>query len=414
MKKLTSVLLSVAMLLTMAVMFSGCGGKSNSSSQKAAKVEDNPEFTQHFKFAGPSGYATILGVDDDYYHELYRSFSDNQSRQKYKTLEDFYDDCEINIISGGENGKLKNGDVLTLKFKETLAPEIVKENNYDKNLYTSNEFTYVVNGLPNPEIVDDITMDDIEVTYRIDAEGTHPCINRNENYPYPITCEVSEKNKNVVNGDEVEISVGIDNDDEDYQKYTYKNSYTKLKFTAENVPEIPETLDGIDTSEFDKQLFKVKKTQNNDLNEDQVGKTYAYDDEIFFGNSSNIEKFCPKYNYDAVVGSVENSKIVTDIKDNYFVSNNQAYYALYFGQKSASIVDSQNYTYEIYGFYVCPVAVINGKLVIAAEGYSRFSDTIDDSNSFCIRACRLNTKSGIVQNFNNYKKYIEGDSNSVY
>ena len=158
MKKLTSVLLSVAMLLTMAVMFSGCGGPS----EKAI-------YPKSIKVEGTNGHGVIdERLSTDLVSEKRRMAEKAANRDlydHYKSLKKVYNDCVVTVVDG-ENKNLSNGDTVTIK--------ITSDRGYDKDMLEQlgisedelsfEEFKYEVQGLNEPQEVE-AKKDDIDIEF---------------------------------------------------------------------------------------------------------------------------------------------------------------------------------------------------------------------------------------------------------
>lgn len=433
MKKIISLILCVTLLLTIGTVISGCG----------ESVEDNPKFTKQFVFFGPSGFAKLMGVNYEYYDDL-KDDVDFSNKQKYDYLSDYYKKNGIKIVSGAKNGKLSNGDVLTLKFENPIPEELVKEYNFTKDLYTSEEFTYVVNGLPEPKVVDNITKDDISVEYSGVSGYVHVSVTRKDDYKYPIDVEIPN-NGSIKNGEKFNVVINLDHEydpknieDKKYTKFIFKDDKpVVLEYTIDEIPEIPDTLDGVDTTTIDKQLFDFMKKLNNKsaINEiedgkltvyqpddfynpysdtytknDIVGDLYKVNDEVFFDGKM---RFLPKNNYDAIIFSTGEYNGV-NLKENYFVksvlngNNNRrvAYYAKYIcGKLFSELKSGERYNFDVYECVISPVVVKDGQLMISNESQTEFGNIEEyDSGNYIPEICKFNTKSGIVENF---KKYVE-------
>lgn len=421
MKKIVSLILCVTLYLTIGTVISGCG----------ESVEDNPKFTKQFVLYGPSGFAKLMGVNYEYYDDL-KDDVDFSTKQKYDYLSDYYKKNGIKIVSGAKNGRLSNGDVLTLKFENPIPEELVKEYNFTKDLYTSEEFTYVVNGLPEPKVVDNITKDDISVEYSGVSGYVHVSVTRKDDYKYPIDVEIPN-NGSIKNGEKFNVVINLDHEynlynveEKKYTKYIFKDDKpVVLEYTIDDFPEIPDTLDGVDTKAVDKQLYdlyidKNKKDveiytpSNHEYgntgyeNNEVVGNIYEYANEVFFGKKKN---FCPEYNYDAYILGAE-KLLEVNLKENYIAKNiinsynnrKVAYYARYICTKNVhSATEDGDFFYDVYSCVIAPVVVKDGQLMISDESQTEYGN-VTDGYSYYPKICRYNTKSGIVENF---KKYVE-------
>ena len=184
-----------------------------------------------------------MGVNYEYYDDL-KDDVDFSTKQKYDYLSDYYKKNGIKIVSGAKNGRLSNGDVLTLKFENPIPEELVKEYNFTKDLYTSEEFTYVVNGLPEPKVVDNITKDDISVEYSGVSGYVHVSVTRKDDYKYPIDVEIPN-NGSIKNGEKFNVVINLDHEynlynveEKKYTKYIFKDDKpVVLEYTIDDFPE---------------------------------------------------------------------------------------------------------------------------------------------------------------------------------
>ena len=295
MKKLTSVLLSVAMLLTMAVMFSGCGGPK----QEAMYIK-------FLKAYGTNGHG-VVGWDLNYLEDKMEKAEDQKNEDlysKYKCLYDYYKNCKLNPVEG-ENKNLSNGDVVTFKFKsdddEIIDEDMIKEYNITEDEYTLDEFEFEIKGLKEPKEVE-VKKDEIKLNYsgyNGKATVTAECTNSSK----VVSCEVS-KSDNLSNGDKITVTPSISEIDD---TYVLKNPKEKFEFTVSGLPEFSDSLDGIDTSEVDKLMDEfVSKNYFGAFNVgDDIGRTvmsesdiekYPYDDiPIIKYNQSKLDDNTKQY-----------------------------------------------------------------------------------------------------------------------
>lgn len=295
MKKLTSVLLSVAMLLTMAVMFSGCGGPK----QEAMYIK-------FLKAYGTNGHG-VVGWDLNYLEDKMEKAEDQKNEDlysKYKCLYDYYKNCKLNPVEG-ENKNLSNGDVVTFKFKsdddEIIDEDMIKEYNITEDEYTLDEFEFEIKGLKEPKEVE-VKKNEIKLNYsgyNGKATVTAECTNSSK----VVSCEVS-KSDNLSNGDKITVTPSISEIDD---TYVLKNPKEKFEFTVSGLPEFSDSLDGIDTSEVDKLMDEfVSKNYFGRFNVgDDIGRTvmsesdiekYPYDDiPIIKYNQSKLDDNTKQY-----------------------------------------------------------------------------------------------------------------------
>ena len=239
MKKITSILLSVAMLIVVAVVFSGCGGPSKDAIYpNSVEVKGTNGHGKISKYLSDSlvrtkrDMAEKTGNDDLYNH--------------YKGLHEIYDDCKVEVVEGN-NGKLSNGDVVTLKItsNENLDEKSLDELGFTKNEISFDEFKYEVQGLKEPKIVE-VKKDEIKLEYKgYSGSATTKVVSSNS--CKAIKYKLS-KSKDLSNGDVVTVTPSISEDNDVYALNKYSKEFD---FTVSGLPEFPDTLDGIDTSEVD-------------------------------------------------------------------------------------------------------------------------------------------------------------------
>ena len=307
MKKVTSVLLSVAMLLTMAVMFSGCGGPS----EKAI-------YPKSIKVEGTNGHGVIAErLSTDLVSEKRRMTEKAANRDlyvHYKSLKKVYNDCVVTVVDG-ENKNLSNGDTVTIK--------ITSDRGYDKDMLEQlgisedelsfEEFKYEVQGLNEPQEVE-AKKDDIDIEFSGYSGEGRASVKYN-NSDNAINYKLSSED-NLSNGDKVTVTPSIS---ETNDTYVLKNPKEKFEFTVSGLPEFSDSLDGIDTSEVDK------------LMDEFVSKKYfgAFDVGDDIGRTVMSEYDIEKYPYDQIpIIKYDQSKLDDNTKKYYkFQRSDRAIYS---------------------------------------------------------------------------------------
>ena len=304
MKKITSILLSVAMLLAMAVMFTGCGGPSEDAIYpKSVEVE------------GTNGHGLInehLNTKAVYNKRNMAEKAGNEDLyQHYDGLANIYNSCQMTVVDG-KNGSLSNGDIVTLKITSTQYNEKdLEELGFTEEEITFNEFKYEVKDLKEPIKVD-LKKNDIILSYSgFNGEGEISVSDnlklkdsKGQNWTNVIYYECS-KTSELSNGDKITITPHIS---EENTNFVLKNKDAKYEFTVSGLPEFPDTLDGIDTSEVDKLMDDY--VNNSKLNVTDVG------DFIFSGLMSENDN--ANYKYDLIP--------ITDIKTGKLDDKTTKYY----------------------------------------------------------------------------------------
>ena len=367
MKKLTSVLLSVAMLLTMAVMFSGCGGPS----EKAI-------YPKSIKVEGTNGHGVIdERLSTDLVSEKRRMAEKAANRDlydHYKSLKKVYNDCVVTVVDG-ENKNLSNGDTVTIK--------ITSDRGYDKDMLEQlgisedelsfEEFKYEVQGLNEPQEVE-AKKDDIDIEFNGYSGEGRASVKYN-NSDNAINYELSSED-NLSNGDKVTVTPSIS---ETNDTYVLKNPKEKFDFTVSGLPEFPDSLDGIDTSEVDDFINKYVS--------DGFCKHYQIGDEIDYDQLKlkQTDKF--SFYYDEVTKINIGKPQENTTKYYKYKNQNRALYSkklkidydVKYGRRNKNDEKSMKYSEE--SIIYANVVVVDGKLHLANSNYDNDSGDISEEGS---------------------------------
>lgn len=367
MKKLTSVLLSVAMLLTMAVMFSGCGGPS----EKAI-------YPKSIKVEGTNGHGVIdESLSTDLVSEKRRMAEKAANRDlyaHYKSLKEVYNDCVVTVVDG-ENKNLSNGDTVTIK--------ITSDRGYDKDMLEQlgisedelsfEEFKYEVQGLNEPQEVE-AKKDDIDIEFNGYSGEGRASVKYN-NSDNAINYELSSVD-NLSNGDKVTVTPSIS---ETNDTYVLKNPKEKFEFTVSGLPEIPDSLDGIDTSEVDDFINKYIS--------DGFCKHYQIGDEIDYDQLKLKQTDEFSFYYDEVTKINIGKPQENTTKYYKYKNQNRALYSkklkidydVKYGRRNKNDEKSMKYSEE--SIIYANVVVVDGKLHLANSNYDNDSGDISEEGS---------------------------------
>lgn len=367
MKKLTSVLLSIAMLLTMAVMFSGCGGPS----EKAI-------YPKSIKVEGTNGHGVIdESLSTDLVSEKRRMAEKAANRDlyaHYKSLKEVYNDCVVTVVDG-ENKNLSNGDTVTIK--------ITSDRGYDKDMLEQlgisedelsfEEFKYEVQGLNEPQEVE-AKKDDIDIEFNGYSGEGRASVKYN-NSDNAINYELSSED-NLSNGDKVTVTPSIS---ETNDTYVLKNPKEKFEFTVSGLPEIPDSLDGIDTSEVDDFINKYIS--------DGFCKHYQIGDEIDYDQLKLKQTDEFSFYYDEVTKINIGKPQENTTKYYKYKNQNRALYSkklkidydVKYGRRNKNDEKSMKYSEE--SIIYANVVVVDGKLHLANSNYDNDSGDISEEGS---------------------------------
>lgn len=271
MKRIISTIISVALVLSSLVFATGCSSKQEI------------DLAKYVTFEGCSGMATLNTEPEiEDYDEQMEKLKEKKASAKKKDNDDKYEEYkeemaqlrDLNnalekvkfVLKDGEDGKIKNGDKITVKAKYNEE----KIEKYDVE-FTSDTITMTVKGLEEKDIIDPFDESKFTLTYSgLDGDGeANGKYDSDDVYIYYDI----DPNYDLSNGDTIEVQAYCSNEDYMLKDCDEYGTATK-EFTVEGLGAVPEKLDGTDTSEIDKLLLEKVKEDYSDLKKGEEDKGY--------------------------------------------------------------------------------------------------------------------------------------------
>ena len=242
MKKITSIIVISALVLSTLVFTTGCTKKQEI------------DLSKYLAYDGYSGFGTLKEKPE--FEDYDKKYDDLKEKRKEARLDDDdskYDDyteemkslrnlnkaleCVKFKLVKGENGKLSNGDTLKIKAKYDED----KLDKYDVT-FVADEFETKVKGLEEKEVIDPFDSSNFVVNYNgLDGEGSISVDSKEDNSDYTIYY-TAEPSYSLKNGDKVTVTATLY--DEDYVlKDSEDGEVATKEITVEGLGEIPKTLD---------------------------------------------------------------------------------------------------------------------------------------------------------------------------
>lgn len=259
MKRTISVVICGLVVLSSLLFATGCGRSTH-----------EVDLSKYVKFDGFSSMAKLNSTPDyekceDERDEIAEKRSDIKDKDdsKYKEYSDKIAELTDtknalkNItfsLSKGENGKIKNGDTITVKAKYKED----KLKNFGIDL-KSDEFSFKVSGLEEKEVIDPFDKDHFELKASgLDGKGkVDNGVDDSTSIYYTF-----EPSYNLKNGDKVTVTATMYDDDAVLKDSTDEDgTKAEKEFTVSGLGTIPETLDGVDTSYVDGEFLKGIKDE---------------------------------------------------------------------------------------------------------------------------------------------------------
>ena len=355
MKKIVSLILCVTLFLIIGTVFSGCGSDNSKAN-----------YLNYISVNGTDGYGTIDDRADISSIKEKRRMAKDQKNDllygKYDLLAEFFHNCEV-VVVDGDNGHLSNGDVITLKFKSKsdIDEEFIDQYDIDDNDYTMDEFEYEVKGLKKGKTVN-IDENNIYMSFSGFSEKAHldECNVVGTEAMGVANCTPS-KYDNFSNGDilSVDVSLGTNH------LYILPNNEPKtIKVKVEGLPEIPNKLEGVDTSEVDKLFNEYVKKVN--LLGSGIGDMFptefmSEEEDDKYGLETNI-RIDNIYPTKIIDNSVKYYKVKSD--DIAIYSKQFSLGVSGFAEKDGMFTHKgESFNCTAYGILYVPVVVRNGKLI---------------------------------------------------
>lgn len=258
MKRTISVIICGIMILSCLVFTTGCDRSTH-----------DVDLSKYVKFDGYSTMATLNSIPDyekcaEERDKIAEKRSDIKDKDDSKYKEYSEQIAELTDVKNalkditfslekGENGKIKNGDTITVKAK-------YKESNLEKygiNL-SSDKFTVKVSGLEEKKVIDPFDEEHFELTFSgLDGDGRVENSKDNNDIYYYFNPSYDLKN-----GDKVTVEASMYDDDAVLKDGKNDGTKATKEVTVSGLGTIPETLDGVDTSYADDVYLKGIKEDN--------------------------------------------------------------------------------------------------------------------------------------------------------
>lgn len=258
MKRTISVIICGLVVLSSLLFATGCG-----------KSTYDVDLSKYVQFDGFSGTATLNSKADyqkckDERDEIAEKRSDisDKSDSKYKEYSEkiaeltetknALNNITFSLVKGND-GKIKNGDTITVKAKYDED----KLKNFGVNI-KSDEFSFKVSGLEEKKIIDPFDDEHFELKVSgLDGEGRVENGKSNAKIYY-----LFNPSYNLKNGDKVTVEATMYDNDAVLKDSEDKDGNTaKKEITISGLGTIPETLDGVDTSYVDEEFLKGIKDE---------------------------------------------------------------------------------------------------------------------------------------------------------
>lgn len=275
MKKITSLIVIAAVVLSSLVFTTGCTKKQE------------VDLSKYLAYDGYSGFGTLKEKPE--YEDYDKKYDDLKEKRKEARLDDDdskYDDyteemkslrnlnkaleCVKFKLVKGENGKLSNGDTLKIKAKYDED----KLDKYDVT-FVADEFETKVKGLEEKEVIDPFDSSEVTITFSgLDGDGNIDVEEKDDDSDYTIYYS-ADPSYDLKNGDKVAVTASLYSED-----YILKGSedgeVVTKEFTVEGLGEIPKTLDSSIDSTVPTEAILEKLKENYEIEVGEEGKGYDF------------------------------------------------------------------------------------------------------------------------------------------
>lgn len=242
MKKLTSLVVIAAVVLSSLVFATGCSKKQEI------------DLSKYLSYEGFSGFATLkekpevedyetkyddlkekrkearLDDDDSKYDEY------TEKMRSLRNLNKALENVKFKLVKG-KDGNLSNGD--TIKVKARYNED--KIDKYDVE-FVADEFETKVKGLEEKEVVDPFDSSKVTITFNgLDGDGSIDVEEKDDDSDYTIYYS-ADPSYDLKNGDKVTVTASLYSEDYILKGSEDGEEVTK-EFTVEGLGEIPKTID---------------------------------------------------------------------------------------------------------------------------------------------------------------------------
>lgn len=242
MKKLTSLVVLAAVVLSSLVFTTGCSKKQE------------VDLSKYLSYEGFSGFATLR--EEPELEDYETKYDDLKEKRKEARLDDDdskYDEYTEKMRSlrnlnkalenvkfklvKGKDGNLSNGD--TIKVKARYNED--KIDKYDVE-FVADEFETKVKGLEEKEVVDPFDSSKVTITFSgLDGDGNVDVEEKDDDSDYTIYYS-ADPSYDLKNGDKVTVTASLYSEDYILKGSEDGEEVTK-EFTVEGLGEIPKTID---------------------------------------------------------------------------------------------------------------------------------------------------------------------------
>lgn len=242
MKKLTSLVVIAAVVLSSLVFTTGCSKKQE------------VDLSKYLSYEGFSGFATLR--EEPELEDYETKYDDLKEKRKEARLDDDdskYDEYTEKMRSlrnlnkalenvkfklvKGKDGNLSNGD--TIKVKARYNED--KIDKYDVE-FVADEFETKVKGLEEKEVVDPFDSSEVTITFSgLDGDGSIDVEEKDDDSDYTIYYS-ADPSYDLKNGDKVTVTASLYSEDYILKGSEDGEEVTK-EFTVEGLGEIPKTID---------------------------------------------------------------------------------------------------------------------------------------------------------------------------
>lgn len=291
MKKLTSLVVIAAVVLSSLVFTTGCSKKQE------------VDLSEYLSYEGFSGFATLreepeledyetkyddlkekrkearLDDDDSKYEEY------TEKMRSLRNLNKALENVKFKLVKG-KDGNLSNGD--TIKVKARYNED--KIDKYDVE-FVADEFETKVKGLEEKEVVDPFDSSKVTITFSgLDGDGNVDVEEKDDDSDYTIYYS-ADPSYDLKNGDKVTVTASLYSEDYILKGSEDGEEVTK-EFTVEGLGEIPKTIDSsIDnTVPTEAILEKLKEKYEIEVGDEGEGYDFGIEADDFHFAEFKINK----------------------------------------------------------------------------------------------------------------------------
>ena len=396
MKKITSIVVIAAVVLSSLVFTTGCSKKQEI------------DLSKYLSYEGFSGFATLnekpeledyetkyddlkekrkearLDDDDSKYDEY------TEEMRSLRNLNKALENVKFKLVKG-KDGNLSNGD--TIKVKARYNED--KIDKYDVE-FVADEFETKVKGLEEKEVVDPFDSSKVTITFSgLDGDGIVDVEEKDDDSDYTIYYS-ADPSYDLKNGDKVTVTASLYSEDyilkgsEDGEKVT-------KEFTVEGLGEIPKTIDSSIDSTVPTEAILEELKEDYEIEVGDEGEGYD------FGIKADDFQFA-----EFKINKVSDFKLVKTLygyTDDNYGKPACAYGQIYSRTYTVKIIDPSYYGSKIKKGAVKNVTayymgyISGGELMVADNKLVRINS---DYDLYCTTSSRENVKDAVASFKNLY------------